>query len=89
MLSEKDRQTGKRPSLILHIEDKAYDTGLAKFGAIMGDDAQTGCNSVLNPGCLVGPRTLVYANLSLRKGYHPADSIIKLRQNIRRVSKDR
>ena len=89
ILSEKDRLSGKRPSIVLHIEDEAYDTGLAKLGAILGDNVQTGCNSVLNPGCLVGPRTLIYANLSLRKGFHPADSIIKLRQNIRRVPKDR
>jgi bifunctional N-acetylglucosamine-1-phosphate-uridyltransferase/glucosamine-1-phosphate-acetyltransferase GlmU-like protein len=89
ILSEKDRQSGKRPSIVLHIDEEVYDTGLAKFGAIMGDGAQTGCNSVLNPGCLVGPRTLIYANLSLRKGYHPPDSIIKLRQNIRRIQKDR
>jgi NDP-sugar pyrophosphorylase family protein len=87
ILSEKDRLSGRRPTIKLFIEGEMYDTGLAKLGAIMGDGAQTGCNSVLNPGCLIGPRTLVYANLSLRKGYHPADSIIKLRQNVRRVSR--
>ena len=52
------------------------------MGAIMGDDAQTGCNSVLNPGCIIGPRTLIYANVSLRKGYYPADTIVKLEQGI-------
>ena len=66
----------------LTIDDREYDTGLTKFGAILGDDAQTGCNSVLNPGCIVGPRTLIYANVSLRKGYYPADTIIKLEQGI-------
>jgi hypothetical protein len=35
---------------------------------------------VLNPGVLIGPRSLVYANASLPKGYYPADAIIKLRQ---------
>lgn len=89
IMSEKDRLSGKRPSITLSIEDAVYDTGLAKLGAILGDNVQTGCNAVLNPGCLVGPRTMVYANLSLRKGYHPPDSIIKLRQNIRRVPRDR
>ena len=83
ILSAKDKATGKRPTIKLTIEDREYDTGLTKFGAILGDDAQTGCNAILNPGCIVGPRTLVYANASLRKGYHPADSIIKLRQNLR------
>lgn len=82
MLSEKDSVTGKRPSIHLTINDTDYDTGLAKLGAILGDDAQTGCNAVLNPGCLIGRETLVYANTSLRKGYYPPHSIIKLRQAI-------
>lgn len=87
ILSKKDIATGKRPSIQLTIDDQTYDTGLAKMGAILGDDTQTGCNAVLNPGCLVGQRTLIYGNLSLRKGYHPADSIIKLRQNVRRIER--
>ncbi len=87
ILSEKDAATGKRPSIHLTIDSKIYDTGLAKLGAIMGDDAQTGCNAVLNPGCLVGRNTLIYANLSLRKGFHPPNSIVKLRQTVRRIEK--
>jgi len=88
ILSRKDRETGKRPTIKLTIDGREYDTRLAKMGAILGDDAQTGCNAVLNPGCLVGADTLIYANLSLRKGYHPPDSIVKLRQTIRRISKE-
>lgn len=88
ILSEKDAATGKRPTIRLNIEDREYNTGLTKLGAILGDDSQTGCNSVLNPGCVIGPRTLVYANVSLRKGYHPADSIIKLRQNVRAIPRE-
>lgn len=88
MLSAKDSATGKRPTIILQLEETQIDTGLAKFGAVLGDGAQTGCNSVLNPGCLIGPRTLIYANLSLRKGYHPPDSIIKLRQSVRRIPRE-
>ena len=87
MMSEKDMMTGKRPSIHLTINDQTYDTGLTKFGAILGDDVQTGCNSVLNPGCVVGPRTLIYANLSLRKGYYPPNSIIKLRQEMQQVER--
>lgn len=88
MLSEKDRATGRRPTIVLQIDGTTYDTGLAKFGAILGDGAQSGCNSVLNPGCLVGPGTLIYANVSLRKGYHAPQSIIKLRQNVRRIERE-
>lgn len=80
LLSEKDRESGKRPTIKLYIEGREYDTGLAKFGAVLGDSTQTGCNSVLNPGCVIGRRSLVYANMSLRKGYYPAESVMKLRQ---------
>lgn len=85
--SEKDKATGKRPSIQIAIDDRVYDTGLPKLGAILGDDVQTGCNAVFNPGCLVGPNTLIYANLSVRKGYHPPNCIIKLRQTVRRIEK--
>ena len=80
VVSEKDPATGRRPSIAIAVDDVIYDTGLPKLGAILGDDAQTGCNAVLNPGSLLGPRTLIYANVSLRKGYYPADTIVKLRQ---------
>lgn len=79
--SAKDPVTGKRPTIRFHYDGEEIDTGLAKLGAILGDDVQTGCNSVLNPGCIVGRGSLIYANLSLRKGYHPANSVLKLRQN--------
>ncbi len=88
ILSEKDRLSGKRPSIKIHIGGTVYDTGLAKLGAIMGDGSQTGCNAVLNPGCLIGKNSLVYANLSLRKGYHPPDSILKLRQKTSKVERE-
>jgi NDP-sugar pyrophosphorylase family protein len=82
VLSMKDPKTGKRPTIKLVIDEATFDTGLAKFGAILGDEAQTGCNVVLNPGCVLGRRTLVYANTSLRKGYYPPNTIIRLRQTL-------
>jgi NDP-sugar pyrophosphorylase family protein len=80
MLSAKDGVTGKRPTIYIDVEGVRFDTGLTKMGAVLGDGAQTGCNSVLNPGCLIAPRTLIYANVSVRKGYYPPDSLLKLRQ---------
>ena len=80
LVSARSPETGRRPTLRIRIEDRSYDTGLAKLGAILGDDVQTGCNCVTHPGCLVGPRTLIYANVALRKGYTPADSLVKLNQ---------
>jgi len=59
--------------------DGPIDTGLIKFGAILGDGASTGCNSVLNPGTVLGRNVLVYACAALR-GYVPHNTIVKLRQ---------
>ncbi len=87
IVSAKDPVTGKRPTIQLTIDGETFDTGLTKMGAILGDDAQTGCNSVLNPGVLLGPRTLVYANTSLPKGYYPGDSIVKLRQTLQTLKR--
>jgi NDP-sugar pyrophosphorylase family protein len=87
IVSEKDPETKKRPTIKLQINGVELDTNLAKLGAILGDGVQTGCNAVLNPGCLIGKNSLIYANLSLRKGYYPPDSIIKLRQSIESVTR--
>lgn len=87
MTSDKDPRTGRRPTIHLLIDGQQIDTGLAKMGGILGDGAQTGCNSVLNPGCLIGRGTMVYANVSLRKGYYPPHSLIKLRQEVDVVEK--
>lgn len=59
---------------------KVYSTGLKKFGAIMGDGVETGCNTVTTPGTLLGKEVKVYPN-SMVKGFCPANSIVKLRQN--------
>ena len=57
-------------------------TGRRKLGALLGDGVAVGCNSVLNPGTIVGARTQVYTGVQLRSGAYPADAIIKLRQTI-------
>ena len=51
-------------------------TGLKKFGAVLGDFVEVGCNSVLNPGTVIGRNSNVYP-LSCVRGYIPADSIYK------------
>jgi NDP-sugar pyrophosphorylase family protein len=55
--------------------EQRYPTGLRKFGAILGDDVSIGCNTVCNPGVLIGPRSNVYALTSV-SGCHAAESII-------------
>jgi bifunctional N-acetylglucosamine-1-phosphate-uridyltransferase/glucosamine-1-phosphate-acetyltransferase GlmU-like protein len=63
----------------VRVGDTRYTTGRRKFGAVLGDDVQTGCLTVCDPGTLVGPRTLVYPGAYLH-GTYPSDSIVKVRQ---------
>jgi len=56
--------------------DDRIDTGLKKFGAILGDNVEIGCNSVLNPGSVIGAGSTVYPLSSVR-GFVPAGSIYK------------
>lgn len=64
-------------------------TGLRKFGAILGDECRTGCNTVLNPGVLMGPGCVTYPNVVLRSGFYPPGTLIKLRQQHHLVAMDR
>lgn len=61
--------------------DELIATGRKKFGAILGDYVEVGCNSVLNPGTVIGRGTSVYPTSSVR-GVIPAGSIYKAHGNI-------
>ena len=56
--------------------DERVETGLRKFGAMLGDRAEIGCNSVLNPGTVVGRDCIVYPTSCVR-GVIPERSIWK------------
>ena len=56
--------------------DEIYETGLRKFGAILGDGADIGCGSVLNPGTVIGMESSVYPLTSVR-GVIPCGCIVK------------
>ena len=56
--------------------DIHFETGLKKFGAMLGDFVEVGCNSVLNPGTVIGRHTNIYP-LSPVRGYVPENSIVK------------
>ncbi len=58
----------------LRIEGKRVASGLRKFGAILGEDCQLGCNSVTNPGTILGCNSAVLPNVTVT-GVHPAQSI--------------
>ncbi len=60
----------------LNYENKKIETGLKKFGAILGNNVEVGCNTVLNPGSIVGENASIYP-LSMVRGFIPAGSIYK------------
>lgn len=62
--------------IAVKIDGKRHDTGLRKFGAVLGDETETGCNSVTNPGTLLGRRCLVYPAVSVRGGYYRDHTVI-------------
>lgn len=61
--------------------DKVIETGLKKMGAVLGDEVEVGCNSVLNPGTVVGAHTNIYP-LSMVRGYVKENSIYKNKNEI-------
>ena len=62
-------------NVVIHGENE-YETGLRKIGGILGDGADVGCGSVINPGTVIGKNTSVYPLTSLR-GVYPSDCIVK------------
>lgn len=62
------------------INNSIVDTGLRKFGAILSDGCQFGCNSVANPGTLMSKNCRVYPCATV-KGYYEPNTIVKLRQH--------
>jgi len=65
----------------INCDGDRIETGLKKFGAILGDNVEIGCNSVLNPGSIIGPAATVYP-LSMVRGYIPAGSIYKMQGEV-------
>jgi NDP-sugar pyrophosphorylase family protein len=61
---------------IFRFGDETVPTGMKKFGAILGDYVEIGCNSVLNPATIIGRHSNVYP-LSMVRGFVPANSIYK------------
>lgn len=62
--------------VVVHNEGERIETGLKKFGAMLGDNVEVGCNSVLNPGTVIGKWSNVYPTSCVR-GVIPAHSIHK------------
>jgi NDP-sugar pyrophosphorylase family protein len=65
----------------VRLPDAMHETGLRKFGAILGEQAEVGCNAVLQPGTLLGKRALVMPTIAFG-GYLPAATIARVRESI-------
>ncbi len=63
-------------NVIVEVDGQPFDTGLRKFGALLGDRAEIGCNTVLNPGSIIGRGAIVYPCTNWR-GSLPANTIAK------------
>ena len=73
----------KSDKTLVHVKGVDFDiaTGMKKFGAMLGDYVEVGCNSVLNPGTVIGSHSNIYP-LSRVRGYVPSNSIYKDRNDI-------
>ncbi len=67
--------------VVVHQPGDPIETGRKKFGAILGDNVEVGCNSVLNPGTIVCRRSSIYPTSCVR-GVVPEDSIYKDKDNV-------
>lgn len=72
---------GDRTNVVVKTPEENFETGKKKFGAMLGDGAEIGCNSVLNPGTIIGRNSQIYPVSSVR-GVVPANSIYKSRDEI-------
>ena len=73
--------------VVVKSPEQSIETGLKKFGAMLGDFVEVGCNSVLNPGTVIGSHSNVYPTSSVR-GVIPSDSIFKSGKGVEIVSKN-
>ena len=62
-----------------------YETGLKKFGAMLGDEVEVGCGSVLNPGTVIGPHSNIYPLSSVREVVPAQFNLQKARRSSRKT----
>ncbi len=75
-------KSDKQPVAVKNISSgERIETGLKKFGAMLGDHVEVGCNTVLNPGTVIGKNTNIYP-VSCVRGVIPSDSIYKSKDEI-------
>lgn len=76
--TEEEKHGSAKPrSIRIRVEGETFDTRLRKFGAVVGDDAEIGCNAVTSPGTLLGPGCWVTPNANVPKGIYPPAHLIR------------
>lgn len=70
----------------VHLSNETIDTGMKKFGAIIGDDCQIGCNVVLNPGTLMQKGCFCYPSINI-SGVIPENSIVRVQKKLEIIPK--
>ncbi|HEX3446483.1 MAG TPA: UDP-N-acetylglucosamine diphosphorylase [Chthoniobacterales bacterium] len=76
-----------RKEISIHHEEAVIETGLRKFGAIVGDRVEIGCNAVINPGSLIGRDCMIYP-LTHFGGVLAENTILQNRPNIRKIPRE-
>jgi NDP-sugar pyrophosphorylase family protein len=66
----------KKSTVRINAAQRIIDTGLRKLGAVVGDECEIGCNTVTNPGTLLGKKCLVYPVASVPPGYYESESTV-------------
>ena len=75
--TEEEKRRGEVKNIVLRVDGERIDTGLTKFGAVVGDDVEIGCNAVTSPGVLLGPGSWVAPNVTVSKGAYPEGTLIR------------
>ncbi len=76
--SEEEKRDRNHRPIKIQIDGESIDTGLRKFGAVIGEHCEVGCNVVTSPGTLLGPGCWVVPNTTVPKGAYPARSMIRV-----------
>jgi NDP-sugar pyrophosphorylase family protein len=71
-------------NVMVEMDGLRHDTGLRKFGALVGDHVEVGCNAVLNPGSIIGRASVIYPNVNWR-GVLAANMMVKNRGGLETV----
>jgi NDP-sugar pyrophosphorylase family protein len=72
-----DKLNESFPPIHIRLKNEKINTGTAKFGAIIGDHCEAGCNSVTAPAVLLGAHSWILANTTVMKGFYPPRTVIR------------